>query len=95
MKNQVIVAFNTLVVFLLVTCSLALRCLRTNFEGPKTNQRCVYPFIYLGQIYEACTNRSDPHGKFWCSTKTDQDQHHVSYQEQWGYCDPGNCFLSL
>ena len=93
MKNLVAVSSTSLLVFLLVTCSRGLRCLRTNFEGPKTNQSCVYPFIYQGQIYEACTNTSDPDGKLWCSTKTDQDQHHVRNQDQWGYCDPGKASL--
>ena len=33
--------------------------------------------------------RSDSDGKFWCSTKVDENGRHFGNQNEWGYCEPG------
>jgi len=56
----------------------------------KTNdlQPCIFPFVFAEKTYNKCTNTSDPDGKFWCSTKIDENGKHV--KSYWGYCDQ-NC----
>jgi hypothetical protein len=50
----------------------------------RTGQSCVFPFIFLGVTYTACTKTTDPDDTMWCSTKTDKCDRHVT--GQWGYC---------
>ena len=54
-------------------------------DGYGTNgESCVFPFIFQGVTYNACTNAGDPDDTMWCSTKTDKCDKHVV--GQWGYC---------
>ena len=55
--------------------------------GPNPNRKCVFPFKYGSKTYRSCTDISDP-GRFWCSTKTDENGRHVTKRKQWGYCHP-------
>ena len=55
---------------------------------------CVFPFILDGKTYNTCTNVNDNNGKFWCSTKVDNEGKHT--KGNWGYCDrDGNYSDSL
>ena len=55
---------------------------------------CVFPFTNLGRTYTSCTNDTDDNGKFWCSTKVDNEGKHT--KGNWGYCDrTGNYSESL
>ena len=45
--------------------------------------RCVFPFTYDGQTYQACTD-ADNGGIPWCSTQVDGNNNHVD--GEWGNC---------
>lgn len=82
-----------LCVYSLILLSLqteARRCRQTNGEGPQKDTPCYFPFIYKRKVLNECTDLSDPDGKFWCSTKVDDQGKHVGGADQWGYCDD-NC----
>ncbi len=49
-----------------------------------TGESCVFPFIFQGVTYNACTNAGEPDDTMWCSTKTDKCDLHIT--GQWGYC---------
>jgi len=50
---------------------------------------CVFPFIYKGVTYNECTEVEDP-GYPWCSVKTNEDNEHVDFNKDYGYC-PSEC----
>jgi alkaline phosphatase D len=52
--------------------------------GPM-NKACIFPFIYGGVTYNACTGVGNG-GVLWCSTKTDSSNVHVA--GFWGNCAP-------
>ncbi|CAL4122234.1 unnamed protein product, partial [Meganyctiphanes norvegica] len=52
----------------------------------QTGPSCQFPFIYKGETYTTCTKVSDPEGKFWCSTKTDRQNNHVSGGGNFKHC---------
>ena len=55
--------------------------------GPDSNKPCVFPFIYNGIEYTACTTVEND-GIAWCSTEV--DVLNGSYVEgKWGNCGPG------
>ena len=41
-------------------------------------------------MHNGCTNQQDPDGKFWCSTKTDEEHNHVGNEGNFGFC-PDEC----
>jgi len=57
-------------------------CLTTSGEP------CVFPFIWKGKSYKACTNDGG-FGNAWCSTKTDQFGNHVN--GNFGDCGSSCC----
>eukprot|EP00808_Paulinella_micropora_P003586 g64177.t1 len=54
-------------------------------SGPRSGQRCVFPFLYLGVWYSACTMKDSLEA--WCAT--DVDDIGQAYEQEWGNC--GNC----
>ncbi|CAL4059350.1 unnamed protein product, partial [Meganyctiphanes norvegica] len=67
---------------------------------------CQFPFIYKNITYSSCTTVDDPQDKRWCSTKTDNQNNHVSggghYREcskeenlQLRQASSGNCLTHL
>ncbi|XP_026577891.1 epididymal sperm-binding protein 1-like [Pseudonaja textilis] len=52
--------------------------LAANSQGP-----CVFPFIYKGQPYYACTKAGSSDGKLWCSLSSNYDR-----EPKWTYCTP-------
>ena len=54
---------------------------------------CVFPFIHQGQTFNSCTNVTDDKGKFWCSTKVDDEGKHT--RNNWGYCDINGNYSDL
>ena len=68
-----------------------LRCARTSTDAdsPQKDKACVYPFIVNNKINNNCTRDHDGHERAWCSTKVDENGHHVIGQNEWGYCDSG------
>jgi len=71
-----------------------MKCVLTNDEGPQINKTCVFPFIIGNQSYSNCTNNHDKFGKFWCSTKVNEEGKHVAKEDEWGYCGQGPSFNS-
>ena len=47
---------------------------------------CIFPFIYHGAMYTACTTVEN-NGIAWCSTNVDISGTHV--EDNWGNCSPG------
>ena len=62
-------------------------CNVTNEEGPQKNKSCVFPFRFRDTVYTECTDVSDREGKFWCSTKVDNNGNHIGQQGNYGFCD--------
>uniref|UniRef100_M9T5P6 ESP-Cyl-1 n=1 Tax=Cylindrophis ruffus TaxID=186578 RepID=M9T5P6_CYLRU len=52
--------------------------LAANSQGP-----CVFPFIYKGRSYSACTTAGSSDGKLWCSLTSNYDSN-----PKWTYCTP-------
>ena len=53
--------------------------------GDKTNEPCVFPFIWNGVYYYGCTS-VDNGGVPWCATQTLYDAYVPGY---WGNCEEG------
>ena len=58
-------------------------------NGLKTS--CEFPFVFKDKIYYGCTTDTDPDGKLWCSTKTNENSEHISGQGFWGFCQNQTC----
>jgi len=61
-------------------------CLTTN-EGPRKSIACALPWKFNGKLIDGCTTETDPDGRWWCSTKIDENQDHIGGQGNWGYCN--------
>ena len=59
--------------------------------GPSQNKPCVFPFKFQGKLRYGCITDADPDGRYWCSTRTDDDLNHITGQGFWGYCRSRNC----
>ena len=61
-------------------------CLTTS--GPSSGMKCIFPFTWYGETYDACTREQFPgsNGEPWCSTKVDDDGVHIGGQGNWGGC---------
>ena len=51
-------------------------------SGPKSGEKCIFPFRYNGALHHRCTK--DNHDKLWCATDTNQNDGYVD--GQWGNC---------
>ena len=61
----------------------------------QTEKQCVFPFKINQRTYMECTDNFDPDGKFWCSTKVDNDTGvHIGGQKYWGFCKDPACFTT-
>jgi len=58
----------------------------TTSEGPKRRTECKIPWKFNGKIINGCTTETDPDGRWWCSTKIDDQLEHVGGGGNWGYC---------
>ena len=47
---------------------------------------CALPFKFNGELRHACITEEDPDGKYWCSTKVDENLEHVPGGGFWGFC---------
>ena len=45
---------------------------------------CVFPFKLNGKIVNECLPLLED--KFWCSTKVNEEQEHISGEGHWGIC---------
>ena len=80
----------TLIILLLMTGSKAQSC-RTTSDSPSPNAPCSFPFKFQGKLRTGCITDTDPDGRLWCSTQTDDNFQHIPGQGFWGYCQPRNC----
>ena len=80
----------TLIILLLMTGSKAQSC-RTTSDSPSPNAPCSFPFKFQGKLRTGCITDTDPDGRLWCSTQTDDNFQHIPGQGFWGYCSPRNC----
>ena len=57
-------------------------------SGPSSGMKCIFPFTWRGETYDACTREASTasNGDPWCSTKVDDDGVHISGQGNWGGC---------
>jgi hypothetical protein len=53
-------------------------------------KKCIFPFQFNGLEYHGCIADDDFAGKFWCSTKVDEEGEDVS--GLWGHCGQG-CYI--
>jgi len=52
--------------------------------GPRINENCVFPFVFLEKTYNKCTWEGDSSEGAWCSTKVDEFGTHI--KGEWGNC---------
>eukprot|EP00069_Balaena_mysticetus_P009528 bmy_06251T0 len=50
-------------------------------EGNSAGELCVFPFIFLGEEYSACTREGRRDGQLWCATTSNFDR-----DKKWGFC---------
>ena len=55
--------------------------------GPSTGMKCKLPFKIEGRTFHRCTKKLGGTRPI-CSTKVDDDGHHVSGGGHWGECSP-------
>merc|ERR1712113_278832 len=68
------------------------RCLTDS--GNRPGIPCIFPFVYSGKVYNQCAewvHGGENEGKFWCSTKVDNFDRHITGQGQYGFCS-STCF---
>ncbi len=65
------------------------RCFVTE-DKRNITRRCIFPFTFKGLEYHGCIADDEFAGKFWCSTKVDEEQEHVSGFR--GHCGRG-CYI--
>ncbi len=53
-------------------------------------KKCIFPFTFNGIEYHGCMADDEFAGKFWCSTKVDEEREHVI--GFWGHCRRG-CYI--
>ncbi|KAF5917467.1 matrix metalloproteinase-9 [Diceros bicornis minor] len=49
--------------------------------GNSAGEMCVFPFIFLGKEYSACTREGRSDGRLWCATTSNFDS-----DKKWGFC---------
>uniref|UniRef100_A0A8D0CLA9 SEL1L adaptor subunit of SYVN1 ubiquitin ligase n=1 Tax=Scleropages formosus TaxID=113540 RepID=A0A8D0CLA9_SCLFO len=50
--------------------------------GTAAGEPCLFPFLFLGKEYPACTADGQPDGRLWCATTDDYDR-----DKRWGFCE--------
>ena len=76
MKSKIVFVFSLITLF--HNCLGVLQCSVTD-NISKEERQCVFPFVLDSNLnYEniECTNQNDPDGKYWCSTKVDENGIH-------------------
>jgi hypothetical protein len=58
-----------------------------------TTKKCIFPFLdETWKEHYGCTADVKDIGKFWCSTKVESDDKHISEEGYWGHCGE-NCYI--
>jgi len=90
--------------WILVILSLAVCCQTTDSDrviftssdtntcvtvsGPSQGKSCQFPFRFGNKLRNGCITDSDPEGKYWCSTKVDEQRNHIINGDHWAHCSP-------
>lgn len=74
-----------------MSCALPVHAALSTIGGNAEGAPCVFPFIFLGKSYDACTTSGRNDGKMWCSSTKSFDE-----DRKWGFCpDQGDQSLDL
>jgi hypothetical protein len=69
-------------------------CCYVTEDERNITRKCIFPFKFNGLKYHGCVADDEFAGKFWCSTKVDEEREHVSgFRGQCGqhcFIDPKN-----
>ena len=62
---------------------------RLSKKPPSPNQPCIFPFTWMGILYNMCTK--DDHDQFWCGTQSNVKKDDISFLDNgvtqgWGNC---------
>jgi len=90
MKSKIVFVFSFITLFR--DCLGVLQCSVTD-QISNEEKQCAFPFVLDSHPdFEniECTNQIDPDGKYWCSTKVDENGIHQ--EGHWGYCE-GSCAI--
>ena len=76
-KIYQIILFDIIRVFFVISTLLknvdSSTCIVTKHNNSRQKKPCVFPFTFTDkgrkETHNICTNRLDPNGRFWCSTK--------------------------
>ena len=72
--------------YVLIECK---ECITTKDSiGDQKDLPCVFPFVIGDKTFNECTTDTDPDGRLWCATETDDSNNQIG--GKWGYC-PDNC----
>ncbi|CAI5790425.1 Uncharacterized protein PODLI_1B030788 [Podarcis lilfordi] len=58
-------------------------CADTRLDANLATGPCMFPFVFQGKWYKACTTDGRFDGKLWCSLVTNYDENPT-----WAYCEP-------
>ncbi|XP_033026067.1 epididymal sperm-binding protein 1-like [Lacerta agilis] len=58
-------------------------CADTRLDANLATGPCIFPFVFQGKWYKACTTDGRIDGKLWCSLVTNYDENPT-----WAYCEP-------
>ena len=65
------------------------------FENATDSKKeCSFPFKMDGKIYNGCTDRHEPSGKFWCPTKLNSTTQEM-ITSFWGWCEDSDCSIHM
>jgi hypothetical protein len=93
MKNVLFVAETQILItlnFLLGCPTDPNKCCYVTEDERNITSRCIFPFKFNGIEHHGCVADEEFAGKFWCSTKVDEEQEHIS--GFWGHCG-GGCYI--
>lgn len=86
------VTASTAILMIKISITSSQACRTTEVDRAGENRAildapCVFPFAYKFVNYTSCTDKNDPNGFKWCSTKVDSRGRHI--KGTFGYCSPG------
>ena len=59
----------------------------TTPDSPDQGVPCAIPFKFDNKLRDGCITDKDPDGKYWCSTKVNENFEHIAGAQNWGFCE--------